>query len=93
MPKVKPSEDIRPLSEFRAKMAAFIDQVRDTGRPVFLTEHGRSAAVLLAVSEYEAMVEELELLRDVRIAERQLARGRGLAHGRAKTELKRRLRK
>ncbi|MCH7473963.1 MAG: DNA gyrase subunit A, partial [Gemmatimonadetes bacterium] len=60
---------------------------------VFLTEHGRSAAVLLAVSEYEALVEELELLRDVRIAERQLARGRGLAHGRAKTELKRRLRK
>ena len=66
MPKVKPSEDIRPLSEFRAKMAAFIDQVRDTGRPVFLTEHGRSAAVLLAVSEYEALVEALELLPDVR---------------------------
>ena len=93
MPKVKPSEDIRPLSEFRAKMAAFIDQVRDTGRPVFLTEHGRSAAVLLAVSEYEALVEELELPRDVRIAERQLARGRGVAHGRATTELKRRLRR
>lgn len=91
MPKVKPSEDIRPLSEFRAKMAAFIDQVRDTGRPIFLTEHGRSAAVLLAVSEYEALVEEVELLRDVRIAEQQLARGRGMAHGRAKTELKRRL--
>ncbi len=93
MPKVKPSEDIRPLSEFRAKMAAFIDQVRDTGRPVVLTEHGRSAAVLLSVSEYEALVEELELLRDVRIAEQQLACGRGMAHGRAKTELKRRLRK
>lgn len=93
MSKIKPSEDIRPLSEFRAKMAAFIDQVRNTGRPVVLTERGRSAAVLLGVTEYEDLLEELELLRDVRTAERQLAKGRGVAHGRAKAELKRRLRK
>jgi prevent-host-death family protein len=93
MSRVKPSEDIRPLSEFRAKMAAFIDQVRNTGRPVVLTERGRSAAVLMGVTEYEDLMEELELLRDVRTAERQLAKGRGVPHGRAKAELKRRLRK
>ena len=92
MPKLKLSEDIRPLSEFRANLATLIDQVRDSGRPLVLTEHGRSAAVVLGVSEYEALMEELELLRDVRTAERQLATGRGVAHGRAKSDLKRRLR-
>jgi prevent-host-death family protein len=91
MVKLKPSEDIVPLTEFRANMAATIGQLRDTGRPVVLTEHGRSAAVLLGISDYEALLDEVDLLRDVRTAEEQLAAGEGVAHTRAKAELKRRL--
>ena len=93
MAKLKLSEDIRPLTEFRSNMAAVIGQVRETGRPVVLTEHGRSAAVLLGVRDYEALLEELELLRDVRTAEQQLAAGKGVAQTRAKSELKRRLKR
>ena len=92
MVKLKPSEDIVPLTEFRANMAATIGQLRDTGRPVVLTEHGRSAAVLLGISDYEALLEEVDLLRDIRTAEEQLAVGKGLPHTRAKAELKQRLR-
>ena len=91
MPRVKPSTDIQPLSEVRANLASYIDQVRQTGRPVVLTEHGRGAAVLLGVTAYEALVEELELLRDVQTAEEQLAAGRAIGHTRAKRELRRRL--
>lgn len=90
MVKLKPSEDIVPLSEFRANMAATLGQLRDTGRPVVLTEHGRSAAVLLGISDYEALLDEVDLLRDIRTAEEQLAAGEGVPHTRAKTELKRR---
>ena len=90
MVKLKPSEDIVPLSEFRANMAATLGQLRDTGRPVVLTEHGRSAAVLLGISEYEALLDEVDLLRDIRTAEEQLAAGGGVPHTRAKTELKQR---
>ncbi len=67
-------EDIRPLSEFRANTAAFIEQVRTTHRPIVLTEHGRSAAVLLDVAEYERLAERAEVLEDVRVAEEQIAR-------------------
>jgi len=91
MVKLKPSEDIVPLSEFRANMAATIGQLRDTRRPVVLTEHGRSAAVLLGVSDYEALLDEVDLLRDIRTAEGQLAEGKGVPHTRAKVELKQRL--
>ena len=91
MAKLKPSEDIVPLSEFRANMAATMSQLRDTGRPVVLTEHGRSAAVLLGISDYEALLDEVDLLRDIREAEEQLAAGRGLPNTRAKADLKRRL--
>ena len=82
----RPSQDIRPLSEFRASVASvasFVEQVQATQRPLVLTQHGRSAAILLAVDAYDALVERAELAEDVRIAEAQLAAGQGVAHGKA----------
>ena len=93
MPRVRPSEDVRPLSEFRAKVATFVQQVQSTGRPLILTVHGRSAAVLVDVGEYESLLDELELLRDVRTAEAQLKKGRGVGHSAARTRILGRLRK
>ncbi len=52
MAKVRPSEDIRSLSESRANVAAVARQVRKKRRPVFLTRRGRGAAVLLDVGDY-----------------------------------------
>ena len=79
MRKLKPSRDIQPVTEFRANAAQFIEQVQETGEPVILTQHGRSAAVLLNVESYEAMLDELALFRDVRMAEEQLAAGQTLS--------------
>ncbi|MEW6405707.1 MAG: type II toxin-antitoxin system Phd/YefM family antitoxin [Chloroflexota bacterium] len=80
MPKVLPTEDVRPLSEFRANAAAFVNQVRDTRRPLILTQHGRSAAVLLDVKAYEDLVEHAELLHDVKMVETQIAEGKYIEH-------------
>lgn len=80
MSKIKPSRDIQPVTEFRANAAQFIEQVQATGEPVALTQHGRSAAVLLDVASYEGMLDELALLRDVRHAEQQVAAGTTVTH-------------
>jgi len=88
MPKVKPSQDIQPLSTFRANAASLVQQVRETKRPLVLTQHGRSAAVVLDVEEYEAMVEEIELLRDVRQAEYELDSGQGIDSDAAEARLR-----
>ena len=93
MAKPRSSEDIRSLTEFRANVAAAVRDVQRRRRPIFLTQHGRGAAVLVNVSEYEALLEELELLRDVRTAERQLAAGRGISHSAARKHLFSRLRR
>ena len=61
MSTLKPSRDIQPVTEFRAKAAQFIEQVQATGEPVILTQHGRSAAVLLDVESYEGVLDELAL--------------------------------
>jgi prevent-host-death family protein len=88
---MRPTQDIRPLAEFRANLAAVVRQVQRTKRPVILTQHGRSAAVLVAAAEYEALLERAALLEDVRVAEGEVARGRGVAHGKAQAAVLARL--
>jgi len=80
MPSLRPSTDVRPVTEFRANTSAVIDQMHSTKRPVVLTQHGRSAAVLLDVAVYEGLLDELELLRDLRVAEVQIAAGKVISH-------------
>jgi toxin ParE1/3/4 len=92
MPKGRPSQDVRPLSEFRANVATFVEQVQVTGRPLVLTQHGRSAAILLAVEAYEALIERAELAEDVRTAEAQIATRQGIPHGKALALVRARLR-
>jgi antitoxin YefM len=73
-------EDIKPLSEFRAHVTSCIGQVRKTGRPMVVTHHGKSAAVLMGASEYDALMNKMEVLEDIRLAEDQLTQGRGIPH-------------
>ncbi|MGH9895999.1 MAG: type II toxin-antitoxin system Phd/YefM family antitoxin, partial [bacterium] len=73
-------------------LASVVRQVRRTKRPVILTQHGRSAAVLVDAAEYEALVERAELFEDVRVAEAAIKAGQGVAHPQAKAAVLRSLR-
>jgi prevent-host-death family protein len=90
MRRLKLDKDIKPVSEFRANAAELIDQVKKSGRPLVLTQRGHSTAVVLDVADYEGMVEEIELLRDVRTAVKQIEAGKGMTNRDAKVELRRR---
>ena len=93
MQRLKIDQDIKPLSEVRIGIANFIKQVHDTKRPVIITQHGKSVAVLLDVYEYEAIQEKLELLTDVQAALNQLENGQGIAHENAKEKVLKRVQK
>jgi antitoxin YefM len=80
MRRIQLDEDIRPLSEFRSHVASFIDKVRETKRPLVITQRGKSAAVILDVAEYESLLEQIELLRDVQTGEAQIKEGLGVSH-------------
>jgi len=86
------SEDIKPLSEFRANAAAMIEQVRSTRRPIVLTQHGKSSAVILDVLEYEALLERIEILQEIQQAQVQLDEGAGIEHNDAKSQVLSKLR-
>ncbi|TLU83376.1 MAG: type II toxin-antitoxin system Phd/YefM family antitoxin [Chlorobium sp.] len=73
-------EDIRPLSEFRANTASLVKQVKTSGRPLILTQHGKSTVVLLDVSHYQSMVSRIELCPggDACLSSTAFTRGREL---------------
>ncbi len=93
MQRLKIDQDIKPLSEVRTGIAAFIKQVHDTKRPVIITQHGKGVAVLLDAREYEAMQEKLELLTDVQVSINQIENGKGVDHMKAKEKLLSRIKK
>ena len=81
-------QDIQPVSAFRKNAASFIDRIQKEKRSIVLTQHGKSAAVLVDVSEYQRMVEKLDKMEDLLEAERQIARGEVFSHEEAKQEIK-----
>lgn len=63
--KAKLTEDVIPVTEFRANAAELIQKIKKTRRPLILTQHGRSAAVVEDMKEYEDRLERLELLEAI----------------------------
>lgn len=80
MHKIQLDQDIQPLSEFRSKVAFYFEKVKKTKRPLVITQNGKSSAILLDVSEYQSMVDKIEVLEDIRLAETQIDEGLGISH-------------
>ena len=81
------SSDIRPVSDLRSNFSDFIDQVHETKRPIVITQHGKSTAVLLDVSEYERIMDKLELIEDIDVATAQIKQGHGIPHDEVRKRL------
>lgn len=70
-----------PLADAKARLSAVLDEVRDTHERVVITRNGRPEAVILAVSDLEALEETLDLLstpgalEQIRQAETDIAAG------------------
>ena len=74
------TDDIQPISAFRANAAGIVKQVQTTGRPVVITQHGQSAAVLLDVRTYQEMADDLETLQEIAEARTDYAEGKVVGH-------------
>jgi prevent-host-death family protein len=58
-PSIRLDKDVIPLSQFRARVAEFIQEVMGTGRPLLITLRGRGCVVVVDVREFEAIRERL----------------------------------
>ena len=83
-------QDIRPMSDFRTNVSGFIKQVHSTKRPIVITQYGKSTAILLDVTEYEKMMDKIELIEDINVATKQIKNNEGVSHKKSYNQLKKR---
>ena len=73
-----------PLADAKARLSAVLDEVRDTHDRVVITRNGRPEAVIISVSDLQAIEDTLDLLStpgaldQIREAETEIARGEAI---------------
>jgi len=55
------STDITSFTEHRRRLREHLRQVRETGRPLYITTNGRTDAVVLSPESYDALADRAEL--------------------------------
>jgi prevent-host-death family protein len=76
----RPSEDIVPFSECRNNLSAYMNRVRETRRPILITQNGRAASYLVDAELLDDLFDQMELSRDIDISRREFAEGKGIPH-------------
>lgn len=75
------TDDITTTSEYRAHQPELHAKLRETGRPIFITNRGKPEAVLLSPEAYDDLIDQAqlpEILSSIRRSEQELADGKGV---------------
>ena len=67
--------DIIPVSDLRRDAAAVLKRAGKSGEPVYITQRGRTTAVLMSGEAYLALMRELEIAEDVASGKAAIAAG------------------
>jgi prevent-host-death family protein len=59
------AEDIVPIGEFKAHLSERIRDLRETRRPMVITQNGRAAAVMLAPEEFDRLTRHARFVEAV----------------------------
>lgn len=78
----------KPLTEVRRHTSEVFEEVRATKQPVVVTEHGRSAGVIMDPEMYDALQERLRVLEEIALGEVDVAAGRTAPWSDVKRRLK-----
>lgn len=70
------SEDVVPIRELKSNPARVLRRLRESHRPVVLTQHGRPAAVLISPQEFDELRERERFMTAVRAGLADIEAGR-----------------
>ncbi len=80
MSTLRVSENIVPLSEFKAHAAVWLKKLAGTGGPVVITQNGRAAAVLMSPAEFDHLTERARFAAAIREGLADADAGRVVSH-------------
>jgi prevent-host-death family protein len=70
--------NIIPITDLRQDAASVLRRVRASREPVFITQRGRAAAVMMSTEEYERSEHDKELLHLLARGEKDISEGKTL---------------
>jgi prevent-host-death family protein len=79
----------KPVTALKRHATEILAELEEDRRPLLITEHGRSAAVMLDVESYQEMLNRMALLEGIARGERAILEGRVVSHAAAKRRLRR----
>ena len=89
--KVKLTEGVRPITEFRREAARLVARICRTRQPIAVTRNGRVAVVVEDARTFEEQQERLEFLESIVRGLDAAERGKVVSHARVMEEARRAL--
>jgi len=75
------SPKIIPISDLRKNASDVVKNVLSSGEPVFITQRGRAAAVMVSMEVYENTQHEIDILHLLARGEKEITAGTGYELG------------
>ena len=66
------STDITSFTEHRKNLRHHLEQVRRSGRPLFITTNGKTDAVLMSPAAYDELADKAELAESLAMMDRSM---------------------
>jgi len=76
MKMIQVSQDIFPLANFKTQASRILKSMKESNRPVSITQNGKAAGVLLTPNEYDRLMENQEFLSSVKRGLSDISEGR-----------------
>jgi prevent-host-death family protein len=80
MRSIRVSENVVPVSEFKAQAADWLKTIASSDAPVVVTQNGRPAAVMLSPKAYDALTEQARFVAAVNEGLADVDAGRLIDH-------------
>ena len=74
------SENIIPVSDFKAKAADWLRRLGESSEPVVITQNGKAAGVLLSPAAYDELTDRFRFVRSVEQGLADVEAGRVSSH-------------
>ena len=84
------SENIVPVSDFKAKAADWLRRLAESSEPVVITQNGKAAGVLLSPAAYDELTERFRFIGAVEQGLADVEAGRVTPHAEIVAEMRRR---
>ena len=81
-------QDIKPISYVKSHTADVMKQIEEKNNPIVITQNGEAKAVLMAVKQYQNIIDTINLLKILSIGENDIKNNRFYTHEQVQTKIK-----